>query len=937
MAIEAEAEDVTTRLQAEFPHALESGQVVAYFQPEIELSSGKIVAAESLARWEHPVLGTLSPALFVPLAEKLGLMGEFTQLMLRLSLAQHRTWAADGWDIPISVNVGPDCMKNPEFPAVVAEILRSEQVSGRMLALEVSEQTGTAAVSPGFFAQLAELGVRVALDDFGTGFASLESLGGWPVYELKLDMSIVRPIASNSSFRTIVRTTIDLAHQLGVEVVAEGVESEAVRSELEALGCDLAQGFLFGRPMPGDMFADWLQEHQRSAQRRGAPGQQSSPAETAATDGDTGEMGSAYRRLADAGRRVVDLVGPGTLAAAVGMFAVYGLWQVFRWGGHRHQALIGDLAFFPVNGAVALCAWRVSLRKDLGRAACRAWRLLSVALWLYLLGDMLQLVYEVVLHKRAYPTWADAAYLSFYVVALVGLLTFPSRRRTRSERIRLLLDMGTVFVGGFTLIWYVALGPVVAYAHDFDLADVVTYSYPVGDLLLLFGMLALLWRGTPRLSVASLRIFASGLVVFIAADMTYDYITANSTYLGGDPVDTLWFLALTILLIATGCQLRAAPAMGFATPARALATRPPLLPYLAVAGSYLLLIIGWLKDVAANSPDGMLLGGVLVGAVVLTAFVCARQFAALSDNGRLAVRYAALASIDGMTGLYNHRHFMEMTEGAFAHAQRLGQPLVALMIDVDRFKQINDVHGHAVGDRVLAELAQACREQVRTDDIAGRYGGDEFIVVIPGTTTQRAAQIADQLTGPPATIVGRDGTPVPFTVSVGIAESTYCPDLQGLLARADLAMYEAKRAGGGCWRIFESKGQVPNPALPTPLASARDQPAGPRPTRRPATNPQARDQPAGPRPTRRPATNPQARDQPAGRGQRAGAVSPPGRSSARAGHSRGRCGRRGRPGSPRWPAAWPRPSSGGRTAGRGSRAAVPAAPRRWCPRAGRRA
>src|SRR5260370_39020063 len=121
-----------------------------------------------------------------------------------------------------------------------------------MLGLEVSEQTRTAVVSSSFFAQLAEFGVRVALDDFGTGFASLESLGGWPVDELKLDISLVRPIASNSSFRTIVRTTIDLAHQLCVKVVADGAESGARRSELQSLGCDFAQGFLLGRPMPAD-------------------------------------------------------------------------------------------------------------------------------------------------------------------------------------------------------------------------------------------------------------------------------------------------------------------------------------------------------------------------------------------------------------------------------------------------------------------------------------------------------------------------------------------------------------------------------------------------------------------------------------------------------------------------------------------------------------
>src|ERR1017187_4182160 len=125
-----DAEDMAARLLTEFPHALQNGQLVAYFQPEVELSSGNVVAAESLARWEHPDLGTLSPALFLPIAEELDLMGELTCLMLRLSLAAHRTWAACGWSIPVSVNVGPDCVTDREFPAVVAEYLRSERVPG---------------------------------------------------------------------------------------------------------------------------------------------------------------------------------------------------------------------------------------------------------------------------------------------------------------------------------------------------------------------------------------------------------------------------------------------------------------------------------------------------------------------------------------------------------------------------------------------------------------------------------------------------------------------------------------------------------------------------------------------------------------------------------------------------------------------------------------
>src|SRR3984885_4965533 len=726
-----EAKDVVAGLQAELPAALESGQLVAYFQPEVELSSGQVVGAEALARWEHPELGTLSPALFVPLAEKLGLMAELTQLMLRLSLGQQRTWAAGGRSIPVSVNAGPECVTDPGFPAVIAEHLRREDVPGRMLVLEVSEQTGTAGISSTVFAQLAELGVRVSLDDFGTGFASLESLGGWPVDELKLDISLVRPIASNPAFRTIVSTTIDMAHQLGVRVVAEGVESEAVRSELQALGCDVGQGFLLGKPMPPERFADWLREREHVPRPRGAPGHHGAlPAvEATAPESDGPLVNGVRRRLAQAGRLADRLGGP-ALAAVLAMLVVYGLWQVFRWGGHRHQALIGDLAFFPVNGGAAVWAWRGSRRQGLGRAPCRAWRLLSVALWLYLLGDALQLLYEVVRHQKPDPSWADAAYLAFYPVAFAGLLAFPSSKRTPAERFRLMLDAGTVFVGGATAIWYITLGPALSSARGFDLPDLVLFAYPVGDLLLLFGVLSLLWRGAPRSSVTSLRIFATGMLVFIAADVTYDYVSTNSGYTGGDPVDTLWMVALAILFVAAACQLRAGPADELAAPPRLLAAGPSVLPYLAVAGSYILLMVVGLKSVTFNS-----VGGVLLGAVLLTVLVSVRQFAALRDNSRLTARYAELASIDGMTGLYNRRHLMEVAEAAFAHAQRLGQPLAALLIDVDHFKQINDVHGHAAGDRVLADVARSCREQVRPDDIVGRDagGGGAGRISPPGT------------------------------------------------------------------------------------------------------------------------------------------------------------------------------------------------------------
>ncbi len=483
--------------------------------------------------------------------------------------------------------------------------------------------------------------------------------------------------------------------------------------------------------------------------------------------------------------------------------AAYGLWQVFRWGGPGHQAVIGDLAFLPVNGAAAVLAWRASRRAGLEPGASRGWRLLAMALLCYLAGDLLQLAYEVILHERAYPTWADAAYLSFYPVAFCGLISFRDRR-AGPERWRLLLDTGMVFTAGAMLTWYVALGPAIAAAGGrFGLVSLVTYAYPAGDLLLLFGVLAVLLRA-PAVQHRALQIFAAGMLAFTAADLIYDHITATSAYRGGDPVDTLWMAALVIVCLAAACQLRARPAGALAPRPRPAPPRPSLLPYLGVLSCYLLIAVIGLRGVRFDSLGG----GFLAGAVPLTFLVSARQHVTVHDYGRLAARYQELASIDGTTGVCSRRHFMEAAEAALARARRPGQPLVALMIDVDNFKQINDTHGHIAGDQVLADMAQACREQVRHGDIVGRYGGDEFTIIIGGITGPRATRLADQLARPASRVLGRNGKPLAYTASIGIAESQPGCDLQALLMHADEAMYEAKRAGGGNWRIFEEATQA---------------------------------------------------------------------------------------------------------------------------------
>src|SRR5262249_27712122 len=147
-----------------------------------------------------------------------------------------------------------------------------------------------------------------------------------------------------------------------------------------------------------------------------------------------------------------------------------------------------------------------------------------------------------------------------YPVAFCGLISFRDRRRSRPEWVRLLLEMGMEVTGAWILIWYVALGPAIAAAAGhFGLFNLATYAYPIGDLLLLFGTLVVLVRGAPPSSVLALRIFAAGMLVYIAADVIYDHITVYSAYMGGDMVDTLWILGLVLMSLAAACQLRAKP------------------------------------------------------------------------------------------------------------------------------------------------------------------------------------------------------------------------------------------------------------------------------------------------------------------------------------------------------------------------------------------
>jgi EAL domain-containing protein (putative c-di-GMP-specific phosphodiesterase class I) len=232
--------------------ALERDELLLHYQPKADLRSGDIRGVEALVRWQHPEHGLLGPGEFIPLAERTGLIHPLTRSVLDGALDQAARWRRAGSPLSVAVNVSTRCLLDLAFPDQIAGQLAGWEVPPHLLVLEITESAVMAdpARALEVLRGLHALGVAIAIDDFGTGYSSMAYLKELPVDELKIDRPFVSQMAASSRDAVIVRSTIDLGHNLGLRVVAEGVETRQAWEALAALGCDLAQGYYLGRPMP---------------------------------------------------------------------------------------------------------------------------------------------------------------------------------------------------------------------------------------------------------------------------------------------------------------------------------------------------------------------------------------------------------------------------------------------------------------------------------------------------------------------------------------------------------------------------------------------------------------------------------------------------------------------------------------------------------------
>jgi diguanylate cyclase (GGDEF)-like protein len=248
-------------LLGELRHAVEHNELRLHYQPKVDLHSATVAACEALLRWEHPRRGIVPPAAFIPFAEHTGYIKVLSRWVLEEAVRQLGVWRSQGLQLQVSVNLSARDLLNRELPETISAILARNDVPASMLCLEITEsgfmEDPTHAIR--VLERLAEIGLQLSIDDYGTGYSSLSYLMKLPAKELKIDRSFVSHVSGDSDLRTIVSSTIEMGHRLGMKVVAEGVEDGESYALLRELGCDTAQGYYMSPPLPPDAFQAWLE------------------------------------------------------------------------------------------------------------------------------------------------------------------------------------------------------------------------------------------------------------------------------------------------------------------------------------------------------------------------------------------------------------------------------------------------------------------------------------------------------------------------------------------------------------------------------------------------------------------------------------------------------------------------------------------------------
>ncbi|MET0491749.1 MAG: EAL domain-containing protein [Actinoplanes sp.] len=437
------------------------------------------------------------------------------------------------------------------------------------------------------------------------------------------------------------------------------------------------------------------------------------------------------------------------------------------------------MVVFCVVGFVA--AWRAAAASDSERRSRVAWRAVAAS---FLVQIVTLVLFALPGTKISFPAPADVSRICFVLLLCVASQAFPLSSVSALERRKSVFDALTVLVSASMVLWYLILGPYMSMQGTSAAIVAVAVTYPVLDLLLIFGFARVLVRGAGTSARPPIMLLSGGALILFGSDVWVGYVQAHS--------DVVFRNTAGHFACALTMQFLFAAAADQARLRRGRVYRPGRchvgsnLPYAAIGVGYVLMGVAALREGDLYPWSGLTLGG-----IGITALVVLRQIMVQRESEKVA-------STDGLTGLVNRSRFHEILAGGLQRDRRNERSTAVLLVDLNGFKQINDTLGHKAGDQLLSAFARMLREAILGSDEAGRLGGDEFAVVLHDIgTPENAAVVARRIVSATAEPLMIGGTAVRASASIGIALSApgeLTPD--ELLHRADVAMYHAKRREG---------------------------------------------------------------------------------------------------------------------------------------------
>ncbi len=464
----------------------------------------------------------------------------------------------------------------------------------------------------------------------------------------------------------------------------------------------------------------------------------------------------------------------------VGVYALaYVSWTAFHWWGDR-EVLSGLGAWVILAGAVALSGRRAVQATGHVRWA---WACIAVGCTSWLAGDVVWFYLSVVRDVETFPSAADPLYLAFYPLVFTGLVLMPVEKPRARDRLTLLLDTATVMVASLMIVWYLVIEPTIAEGGGSFLSEVLALAYPVGDLVLLLGLVRVLFRGPRYAALPSLWLLGAGLAAMVVADVSFAHLDLSGSVTAGSFPDAGYAIAgFLVMVSAYTADIDGVRRSNVVGRTRDVSVAP-----------FLALFVGLgLLTYRAASPGAGSLVALTAGVCALAGLIVVRQVTLQRDVQALVQELSELVRTDALTGLASRREFFERGHEMVGTANQSGSPCAVILGDLDAFKVVNDEHGHAMGDRVLRLVADCCRAVAGPADMAARLGGDELAWILPETDAAGAARFAAGLQARIETEALASVPGVPVSVSLGVAVSSGAAELDELLLAADADLYRAK-------------------------------------------------------------------------------------------------------------------------------------------------